>query len=517
MKGAGYILVAIASGWLLSASVQAGESWINLPEQDLSGLEPAVAVQLSSIDALTRERLEDETVSVQAWAEAVGDLGRHYHAYELSDAAESCYRIARRLAPEEFRWPYFLGYLLQSTGRLAEAESEYLEALGIYRRVPAGLLRLGKVYRDLGQQEDAEELFNEALTLDPSSAAVQAALGELYAEQGRHDDAIRLLEMALDHAPEATNLYYPLALAYRGRGDLDKARELLTRRGPVGVKPADPLIDGLALLKAGERAYLLEGQTAFRAGRYEEAVAAFSQAVAAAPDSVSARIDLGSALGQVGEIEKALAEYDKALELAPENPTALFNAGLLRAQQGELDVALEHLRSASRVAPKDMTIRLRLADVLRVAGDLENALAEYQAAAELDPAEEKARLGEAQVLASLGRFAEARDALERGLIQLPSSGLMAHALSRLLVMGPDLSIRDGERALGLAERVFAAQPGPEYGEVVAAALAALGRCEEAVKWQQEVLERSSNQTLTPQRQNVLAVYEEGPPCAYPVE
>jgi len=306
-------------------------------------------------------------------------------------------------------------------------------------------------------------------------------------------------------------------LAYRGRGDLDKARQLLARRGPVGVKPADPLIDPLALLKAGERAYLLEGQTAFRAGRYEEAVAAFSKAVAAAPDSVSARIDLGSALGELGDPEKAIAEYDKALEIAPENPTALFNAGLLRAERGELDVALEHLQSAARVAPEDMTIRLRLADVLQTAGELENALVQYRAAVELEPSEEGARLGEAQVLASLGRFAEARDALERSLTQLPSSGLMAHALSRLLAMGPDLSIRDGERALELARRVFAAQPKPEYGEVVAASLAAIGRCDEAAKWQQQVLERSSNEGLSPRRQEVLAIYDEGPPCAYPVE
>ena len=84
-------------------------------------------------------------------------------------------------------------------------------------------------------------------------------------------------------------------------------------------------------------------------------------------------------------------------------------------------------------------------------------------------------------------------------------------------MGPDLSIRNGERALEMAERVFAAQPKPEYGEVVAAALAELDRCGEAAKWQQQVLEESSSEELDTRRQEVLAVYTEGPPCAYPVE
>jgi len=517
MSRAGCPLLVIASWLLPVSSAAAGESWVKLPAQDLAGLEPAVAAQLQSLDASTRQQLEEETATLETQAEAVGDLGRHYHAYELTEAAESCYRVARRLSPEDFRWPYFLGYLLQSAGRLDEAQTEYLEALALYRQVPPALLRLGEVYRDLGQPEAAEKLFKEALSLDSTSAAIQAALGELYAAQGRHEEAIRALEMALDQEPEATRLYYPLAMAYRGRGELVRAKELLARRGPIGIKPADPLIDGLAELKTGERAYLLEGQAAFRAGRYEEAVASFRKAVSAAPESVTARIDLGSALGEVGNIEAALAEYDQALEIAPANPTARFNAGLLRARRGELEVALEHLRFAAQIAPEDVTIRLWLADVLAMVGDPETALIHYRAAVELEPSEEAARLGEAQALASLGRFAEARDALEQGLIQLPTSGLLAHGLSRLLAMGPDLSIRNGERALQLAEKVLAAQPTPAHAEVVAAALADLGRCGEALELQRQVVEESSSEELATRRQEVLAIYAQGPPCAYPVK
>jgi tetratricopeptide (TPR) repeat protein len=511
-------LMLLVATSLLPAAVAgaSSEPWLQLPELDLSSLEPAVAAQLRSLDAQTHDRLNDEDASLEALAESVGDLGRHYHTYELDAAAESCYRIARRLASEDFRWPYFLGYLLQSTGRLAEAEAAYLEALAIYRQVPPALLRLGQVYSALDQPEAAERLFTESLALNSTSAAAQAALGEFYATQSRYDEAIRLLEMALETAPEATRLYYPLALAYRGRGDHDQARELMARRGKVGIKPADPLIDGLAQLRTGERAYLLEGQVAFRAGRYEEAVTAFRKAVAAAPESVTARIDLGSALGELGDVEAALAEYDKALEIAPANPTALFNAGQLRARRGELEIALEHLRSAAQMGPEDATIRLQLADLLRRIGDLDNALIHYRAAVELEPNSDTARLGEAQVLVALGRFIEARDVLEQGLAQLPTSGFLAHGLSRLLAMGPDPSIRDGERALELAEKVFATKPEPAYAEVVAAALAELGRCDEAAEWQLRVLEVTSSEELTTRLQEVLAIYQQGAPCAYPV-
>lgn len=495
------------------------ESWLRLPGPDLAGLEPAVRSQLAALRKVTEERIAAEGGTPEDLAEAVGDLGRHYHAYDLVAAAESCYRIARRLAPQDFRWPYFLGYLLQSAGRLEEAEIEYLRALGIYRRVPPALVRLGQVYRDLEQPEAAEQVLREALSLDSASSAAQAALGELYESLGRYDEAIPLLEAALEATPEATRLYYPLAMAHRGRGDAERARELLARRGPVGIRPADPLIDGLAELQTGERVFLLAGQQAFRAGRYEEAVAAFRKAVEAAPDSVTARIDLGSALGQLGDSNAALAEFDKALELAPENPTALFNAGVLRKLRGDLEGALEHLKLAARIEPDDAAVRVQLAEASRLSGKLEDALLHFRAASAIHAKSEAARLGEAQVLLSLGRPAESRTGLEAALEELPSSGLLAGALARLLAMGPVPDLRDGERALGLAERVFAARPTAAHAEVVAAALAELGRCDEAAKWQRQTLSAAGSEEpgrTDDTRRAVLARYEAGPPCRYPV-
>ncbi|MEJ2085767.1 MAG: hypothetical protein P8Y44_08825, partial [Acidobacteriota bacterium] len=147
------LLFLLALGFRCFPTNAATESWLQLPEVDVSVLEPAVAEQLRSLEALTLDRLADETVPLEEIAEPIGDLGRHYHAYGLDEAAASCYRIARRLNPQAFQWPYLLGYLMQSTGDLHEAESAYLEALNLYRSVPQALLRLGEVYRDQGKPQ----------------------------------------------------------------------------------------------------------------------------------------------------------------------------------------------------------------------------------------------------------------------------------------------------------------------------------------------------------------------------
>jgi tetratricopeptide (TPR) repeat protein len=389
--------------------------WIVLPGAELGGLEEAVASQLRSAREVTLSVVADESATPEELAATIGELGRHYHAYDLRSSAEGCYRIAGRLTPEDFRWPYHLGYLLQTEGRLEEAKRAYTRALGIHRSVPPALLRLGQVHLDLGEDEAAGEVLREALSLDPTSAAVEAALGELYHSQGRHREAIALLRSALEKEPRANRLYYPLALAHRALGEMDEARRLLALQGTVGIRPADPLIDGLALLTTGERIHLLRGQSAYRAGRFADAAEEFRQAVAAEPESIAARIDLGSALGELGDVEGAIEQFERAAELAPGNETALFNLGVLLARRGDLERASDHLKQAAQLDPEDAGIRFQLAEALRRQDNFEGALVHYRRAIELEPHAEPARLGEAQALTALGRFSEVGDRLEEGL------------------------------------------------------------------------------------------------------
>ncbi len=474
---------AVAQGPPAAAKAQE-----RLPAVNHSGLEPAVAGQLDALRALVDATAADPDVDRGFLAEAVGELGRHYLAYGLLDAAEPCFVEARRLAPGDFRWIYHLGYLHQLAGRLDEAAAAYEAALAIVSGVPPALVRLGKVYADRGQLEEAERTLRAAVEANSTSAAARAVLGEVLVARGQHREAVELLESALELEPDANRLNYPLGLAYRGLGDEDEARRRLAASGPIGVAPADPLIDGLAKLVTGERVHLLRGRAAFGAGRYGEAIEAFRQAVEADPSSISARVNLGSALGQAGDIEGAVQEYRRVLVLAPANPTALFNLGALLRRTGDLEGALELLREAERYEPRDTGIALELGDALRQAGRSEEALGRFRRVVEIDPASEPARLAEVRELLVQGRFAEARERLEEGGKALPASASLASALARLLAGSPDLSLRDGARATELALAVYRARMSPYDAETLALALAEQGRCEEAASWQQQVVD-----------------------------
>ncbi len=464
---------------------------VQLPDAVRADLEPAVAEQLGDLSELVRDVLAREDAEPGEVAEALGELGRHYHAYELFEPARAAYEAAAERSPRDFRWPYLLGYLAQTEGRLEDAIALYERSLAIVPGVSPAYVRLATCYAELGQAARAEWLYREALRVDPTSSAAQAGLGELLASTDRAGESVRLLESALAESPDANRLYYPLALAYRKLGREDEARELVARKGIVGIRPADPVIDSLVELKTGERAFLLRGQAAFRAGRYQDAVVAFERAVAANPTSVSASVNLGTALGAAGEKDKAVEVFREVVALAPGNETAQFNLGMLLAAAGALADAETHLKEAALLAPADTGIRLALARVLAASGKPGQAALHFGAVAEADPANLAARLGEADALAESGRHEEALERLDALQRQAPSDLRLAYLLARFLVEVPDAELRDGPRALRLARQLFAAETSVAHAVLVADALAEEGRCEEAASFIDTVLEQAA--------------------------
>jgi protein O-GlcNAc transferase len=437
---------------------------------DLSGLEPAVAAQIAEMRNLG----------------SPGDLGQVYLAYGFDDAAADCFRAAVALAPGDPRWPYLLGAAEQAAGRLEDAAAAFTRALEMSPGAAAGWVHLGEIRLLQGRPEEAEAALRRGLAVPATNAAARSLLGQAALARRDFKTAVEHLEAALAAVPAANRLHYPLALAYRGLGDRARAEEHLARAGQVGLKAPDPLLDGVADLRLGERVALMRGRVAAQAGRYADAAQEFRKALAARPESVEARVNLGSVLASAGDRGGAAGQLREALRLDPSNVTAHFNLGSLLAGSAPAEARL-HLEAVVAARPEDAEARRLLAQALRDGGHLPEALEQYGQAVALAPGDETARLGAAETLVRLGRHAEARRRLEDDLKQMPTSGLLSHALARLLAACPDRSVRDGSRALALAQAVWQAQPTADHARTVALALAELGRCREAADWRRTAL------------------------------
>lgn len=516
------LLTVLLIFWLLPSVAFADETSSALQEvpfPNLEELEPAVIAQLTAAQKSLVAVTTQKDLPPQELGEAFGVMGQLYHAYQLFASAEACYRNAQTLLPRDFRWSYLLADVLQREGKPELAIGTYEQACQLGTANVACLTNLGKLYLESNRLTEARAMLSRALALDPKSAAVHDGLGRVALTQAQYQEAVQHFETALALAPAANRLHYALAMAYRQLHEPEKVEAHLRRMGTVGVKVADPLIEEVEALVQGERIAILRGRLAFQAGQVEEAAVEFKKAVEAAPHSAIARINLGATLVQLGQQDAAITQLREALRLQPDNGTAHYNLALILLQQQQREEAVRHFQAALVANPFDRQAHMQLGDVLRELERNQEALLHYMKAAELDPNDEIALRWTAELLVRLGHFQEAQRRLEEAHSQFPERGRTAHALARLLAACPDPTVRDGKRALELAQLVYAADSSPQHAETVALAFAETGNCQEASKWQRplvEIAEKTGNDNLIQRLKTDLARYEQGGMCRPPI-
>jgi tetratricopeptide (TPR) repeat protein len=90
------------------------------------------------------------------------------------------------------------------------------------------------------------------------------------------------------------------------------------------------------------------------AGRTDEAINAYQQAVAAKPDNAGYYNNLGNVLARAGKIDEAKAAYTKSAELDPANAALAWrNFGISLYTAGRMTEAIEPLQKATQMDPKN--------------------------------------------------------------------------------------------------------------------------------------------------------------------
>jgi tetratricopeptide (TPR) repeat protein len=247
-----------------------------------------------------------------------------------------------------------------------------------YPAVPAGAesiqamrIERGWRYLQADNQRNAEREFAAALKLQPSFHPASTGLGYLELARREAKEAVTYFDRAL----ESDESYAP-ALVGRGRALLELGRDGEALASFEAAVKADPSLSDLqariqVLRFRAVQENLSRAKAASDAGRWVEARAAYTQAIAASPESAFLYRDLG----------------------------------LVERKAGEQAVALEQFRKAVALDPQDAVSHAQIAGILEEQGDIGGAIAAYETARALDPdevsAEHVARLREAEALSKM--------------------------------------------------------------------------------------------------------------------
>jgi tetratricopeptide (TPR) repeat protein len=525
------VLLALGHG-LVAAQVPAAEP-ILLPIvlPDVSGMHESVQKQFrdayASLLMLQPEKETQEPISEPRRverSEAYGKLAKLLMAGNYLDVAERCFRNAKVLNPDDFRWPYYLGHVFISKGELTKAAEYFEEVVRLRPKDFATLVWLGYTYTELGKPEAAEPVLARARALGPDIPAVRYQQGRTSLAKQDYAAAVQHLEAALRLNPAATVIHYPLAMAYRALGDLEKAQSNLDRTkgraGPALTVP-DPLMAEVRTVLRSPEVHGELGQQASARGDWPEAANQFRKALDLLPDNADMRLNLALTLNRMGDARAALAELEAAISVDPRLARAHFMMGTLQERSGRVQEAIERYTAAVTHDPSLIEAHLRLADALRRVGRLEASLSSYQRVLELEPGSpgsEDARFGETMALVRLTRHQEARERLRVAMNLHPDQPAFRQAMARLLAASPDPQVRDGQRALDLVKALAEEHKTTSVAETMAMALAEVGRFAEATEWQRLAMSVAvdAGHPDAARRMAVnLALYQRHEPCRTP--
>jgi tetratricopeptide (TPR) repeat protein len=340
--------------------------------------------------------------------------------------------------------------------------------------------------------------------------------------------AVQLLEEVLNADPGAASIYAPLAMAYRGLGQTDRAESLARLWRNTELPVPDPLKDELDMSVQSGLAFELRGVRALDSGDYAQAADMFRQGIALAKPgtslSRSLRHKLGTALALSGDTEGAVAQFEETLRLAPkaalDEPAAKasYSLGILHAGNGRPSEAIVRLEEALRFNPNYLEARVALGDVLRASGRPEASLEHYAEAVRMSPRNAWARFSHALALIRLRRYQDAKRWLEESVAAQPDRPELVNALARLLASAPDPTVRDGRRALALAQDLAKTHRNTDLGETLAMAFAEVGLYSDAAATQRDVLAaaRAGGAEADVQRMAAnLRLFEAGRPARTP--
>ena len=395
----GLALLCMLSALLLTAATATAMTWthFNTQRELIRGLLEESQQKLSHqqyAEALASlhhgQVLADSLAGSQ---ELKGELGRLIALAEQAQAARELHHLAdqiRFLSGDDFLSAQRVRALDSQCQALWDRREQILNLMPPHldsaqrNRVQVDLLDLAILGADLrvrqASPQQSRRAHQEALDILAQAEALLGAGRVLRQEQHLHAKSLGIDNPGADaDGPAPTTAWEHCAVG----------RALL--RADRLPEAAAHFAQAVYLDPAGLWPNYYRGLCAYRQGRHQSAVMAFSTCAALVPEAPGVFFNRALALEGLGSAEQALADYDRALNLDAHFAPAALNRGLVHFRAGRHAPALADLAMALNLGADPATVHYNLALVHLAQHDLVAARASIERALRARPDHRQAR------------------------------------------------------------------------------------------------------------------------------
>jgi protein O-mannosyl-transferase len=229
-----------------------------------------------------------------------------------------------------------------------------------------------------------------------------------------------------------------------------------------------------------------------QASHWKNSETLWRQALAVTSKNDVAHNNLGLAYEQAGRVDDAIQQYDEALKVESDKAEARYdlskaltetNLGNAFTRKNRIDEALSHYEKAVALRPDYADAHFNFGHALLRKGQLDDAIAEWNKTLSIQPDDVEAHTSLANALLQKGSLREAIDHYEKAIAASVPSIFALNNLAWILSTCPDAAYRNGPRAIILAQAAVQFSKGkvPTFVRTLAAAQAETSSFKDAIE------------------------------------